>query len=199
MKKKLTGLILIMMMLALAVMLCACGNKDDGSDTADAAEGTETEEAVDEEDGPAVVDSITEIDTEDMMDLPLQMESVTLFDDGSVRIVPLGDLKRNAESNDELVDDGMYPFADSGKVKKIYLVRFGNGGYRTIIALMEDGSLSALSANELITDHIAVVMDNVSGRDNFVSVRQEENEDAFGVTGITDEGDEVELDFSLNF
>jgi hypothetical protein len=195
MKKTIT--VILVMLLTLAMMLAACGNKKEEAPKEEESTTEKTE--VVEVDTPDVVKSFDEIDTEDMMDLPLQIESVTLFDDGSVRIVPLDDLKKNAESNDELVDDAMYPFDDSGKAVDIFLVRFGNGGYRTIIALMEDGSLSALSARELIEDRICVVMDNVSGRDGFVSVEEVENEDSFGVIGRTESGDEVELDFSLNF
>jgi hypothetical protein len=139
--------------------------------------------------------------TEDPAVLPHQIESVTLFEDGTLRIVPTDDLLKNAETNDELVDDAIYPFADSGKVKDVFLVRFGNGGYRTIICLMKDGSLSALSANELINDHITVVWDNLTGRDTYVSVeeRLSEDGDSYGVVGITEDGEEIDLDFSLDF
>ena len=84
-------------------------------------------------------------------------------------------------------------------MKDVYLVRFGNAGYRTVICLMEDGTLSALSAKELIEDHITVVWDNLTGRDTYVSVEQTEDEDAFGVLGITEDDEEIELDFSLDF
>ena len=192
MKKRLIGLLIIMMITALAFGMSACGSKKDEADDSQKPETTEDQ-------GPAVVNSFTEIDTEDMKDLPLQIESVTLFDDGSVAVVPTEELKKNAEDNDELKDGAMYPFADSGKVKEIYLVRFGNGGYRTVICLMEDGTLSALSGRELIEDHIAVVMPNVSGRDNFVSVEEVQGEESFSVIGTTEDGEEVELDSILNF
>ena len=68
-----------------------------------------------------------------------------------------------------------------------------------MIALMDDGTLSALSARELIEDRIAVVMPNVSGRDNYVSVEEVKDEDSYKVIGKTDDGEEIELDFSLNF
>ena len=136
-----------------------------------------------------------------MKDLPLQIESITLLEDGTLRIIPVDDLLKNAETNNELVDGAIYPFADSGKVKDVYLVRFGNGGYRTIICLMDDGSLSAMSANELINDHITVIWDNLTGRDTYVSVeeRLSEDGDAYGVVGITEDGEEIDLDFSLDF
>lgn len=189
MKKTLTLITVILMMFAMTLGMSACGGKS-GGDTGNDNEPVET-------DKQKVVESITEIDVEGSNDLPLEIESVTLFDDGSVRVVPTGDLKKNEIKDSD--KDAIYPFEEFGKVKDIYLVRYGNGGYRTVIALMEDGSLSALSARELIEDHIAVVMPNISGRDNFVSVEQVENEDSFGVIGKTDDGEEVELDFSLNF
>ena len=197
-KKRLLGLISLLLILAMTVMLSACGAKTSEEPEAEAAPGETVEQ---EEPAVEVVKVIDEIDTEDMMDVPLQIESITLFEDGTVRIVPLEDLLKNAESNDEVVDGAIFPFEDSGKVKDVYLVRFGNGGYRTIICLMDDGSLSALSANELIQDHITVVWDNLTGRDTYVSVeeRLSEDEDAYGVVGITEEGEEIDLDFSLDF
>ena len=149
----------------------------------------------------AIMGIIEEIDTEDMNDLPLQIESITLFEDGTLRIVPVEDLMKNAETNNELVDGAIYPFEDSGKVKDVFLVRFGNGGYRTIICLMDDGSLSAMSAKELIEDHITVIWDNLTGRDTYVSVeeRKAADGDSFGVVGITEDGEEIDLDFSLDF
>ena len=200
-KKRALGLLALLLILALAMMLAACGTKDgEGSGEASGQEEVaEQEEA--EEPAAEVVKAIDEVDNVETNDLPLQIESITLFDDGTLRIVPTDDLLKNAETNDELVDGAIYPFEESGKVKDVYLVRYGNGGYRTIICLMDDGSLSALSANELIKDHITVVWDNLTGRDTYVSVeeRLSEDEDAYGVVGITEDGEEIDLDFSLDF
>lgn len=194
MKKRLTGILAIMM--ALALMLAGCG----GSSADESSEGAETgEKKTETSEEATVVKTIDEIDTEDMMDMPLQLESITLYDDGTVKIVPLDKVKEIAETNNELKDGAVYPFADIGKVEDIYLVRFGNGGYRTLIALMDDGTLSALSANDLIEEHILVVMPNLTGRDNYVSVEQVEDEDAFGVVGVTEKDEEIELDYALDF
>ena len=199
-KKRSLGLLAILLMLTLTVMLAGCKAK-----TAEepAAEEVPEQEEVAEEEEPAVevVKVIDEIDTEDMVEPPLQIESIPLFEDGSLRIVPQEDLLKNAESNNEVVDGAIYPFEDSGKVKDVFVVRFGNGGFRTIICLMDDGSLSALSGNELINDHITVVWDNLTGRDTYVSVEERPSEDgeAYGVVGITEDGEEIDLDFSLDF
>lgn len=197
-KKRVLGLLSVLLILALAMTLNACKAKD--ADTAEPeAEEPQTEVAAEPE--VEVVKVIDEIDIEDAAERPLQIESITLFEDGKLRIVPTDDLLKNAETNDELVDGAIYPFDDSGKVKDVYLVRYGNGGYRTIICLMDDGSLSAMSANELIKDHITVVWDNLTGRDTYVSVeeRKSEDEDSYGVVGITEDGEEIDLDFSLDF
>ncbi len=200
-KKRALGLLSLLLILALAMMLAACGAKDgEGSGEASGQEEV-AEQEESEEPAAEVVKAIDEVDNVETNDLPLQIESITLFEDGTLRIVPTDELLENAETNDELVDGAIYPFEESGKVKDVYLVRYGNGGYRTIICLMDDGSLSALSANELIKDHITVVWDNLTGRDTYVSVeeRLSEDEDAYGVVGITEDGEEIDLDFSLDF
>ena len=200
-KKRALGLLSLLLILALAMMLAACGAKDgEGSGEASGQEEV-AEQEESEEPAAEVVKAIDEVDNVETNDLPLQIESITLFEDGTLRIVPTDELLENAETNDELVDGAIYPFEESGKVKDVYLVRYGNGGYRTIICLMDDGSLSALSANELIKDHITVGWDNRTGRDTYVSVeeRLSEDEDAYGVVGITEDGEEIDLDFSLDF
>lgn len=191
MKRKL--IVLLVTIMAMAMALAGCGGSGGSS------EGGEAKKSQEKTETATVVKTIDEIDTEGMNDEPLQLESVTLYDDGSVRVVPLDKVKEIAETNDELKDGAAYPFKDIGKVKDIYLVRFGNGGYRTLIALMDDGTLSALSAKDLIEEHILVVMPNLTGRDNYVSIEQRENEDAFGVVGITENDEEIELDYSLDF
>lgn len=189
-RKVITAAAMLLMMLVLAVGMSACGGREE-------AEADQAELEVVEENAPEVVDTIFGVDENRGTAEALEIDSVTLFDDGSVVIVPTDDLKKNEIKKEGV--EGIYPFADSGKVKKIYLVNFGSEGRRTIVCLMEDGSLSALSANSLINDHIAVVMDNVSGRDNFVSVKQTEEEGSYGVIGTTEDGEEVQIDFSLNF
>ncbi len=193
-KKRSAALLSLLLMLALTMMLAACG-----------AKAEEEPETVPEEE-PAevaveIVKSIDEIDTEDMDEVPVQIESITLFEDGSLKIVPTDDLLKNAETNNELVDGAVYPFEESGKVKDVYLVRYGNAGFRTIICLMEDGSLSAMSGKELINDHITVVWDNLTGRDTYVSVKDflNEDEESYSVVGVTEDGEEIDLDFSLDF
>jgi len=201
-KKRPLGLVVLLLILSVTVcmMFAGCGAKDKEEPAAEEPAAEETE-AETEEPAAEAVKTIDGIDTEDMNDLPLQIESINLLEDGTLRIIPTDDLLKNAETNNELVDGAIYPFADSGKVKDVYLVRFGNSGYRTIICLMEDGSLSAMSANELINDHITVIWDNLTGRDTYVSVeeRLSEDGDAFRVVGITEDGEEIDLDFSLDF
>ena len=198
-KKRLLGLLSMLLILALAMMLGACGAKN-GTAEPEPEEVPEQEEVA-EEPAVEVVKAIDEIDTEGMEDIPLQIESITLFEDGTLRIVPLDDLLKNAETNNEVVDGAIFPFADSGKVKDVYLVRYGDEGYRTIICLMDDGSLSAMSAKELINDHITVIWDNLTGRDTYVSVEDRLNEakETYEVVGITEDDEEIDLDFSLDF
>ena len=202
-KSRLTTILVLILAVAMcAGLLAACGGGgSQGGEEPQDDPGVEAPGGDPVEEGPAVVTLIEDIDTADMLDMPLEMESVTLYEDGRVKVVPTGEMLAYYEGTDVLEDGGVYPFDYIDKVKEIYLVRFGNGGYRTVIALMEDGSLSAMSANELINDHITVIWDNLTGRDTYVSVeeRLSEDGDAFGVVGITEDGEEIDLDFSLDF
>ena len=193
--KKRSPLLSLLLIIAMMFMLVSCGGK--GGESGQSAEPAETEESTTQ--SAEVIKTLEEIDTEDMQDIPLQIKSITLYDDGTLKIVPVEDLLKNAETNNEVVDGAVYPFTDSGKVKDFYLVRFGNGGFRTLICLMDDGTLSALSANELIEDHIFIVMDRLTGRENYVKVKEVTYDDAFGAVGITEDDEEIDLDFSLDF
>lgn len=190
---------ILALMLALVMMICmtACKGSDD-EEEADSTSGTETEEAAAEEEEPLeVVKTIEGVDEDLGPRLPLMIDSITLYEDGSVAIIPTEDLKKN-EIKEEGVD-AVYPFEESGKVRDIFVVDYGNGGYRTILALMKDGSISAVNGRALVEDHIFAVMDNVANRDNFESVENVTDEDASSIVATTEDGEEVILDYSLNF
>lgn len=192
---------IIALLLTLALVLCmtACGNKEE-PEAAAPEEETQTEEAAEPEEEPVeVVKTIEDIDNPEELGprVPLMIDSITLFEDGTVAIVPTDDLKKNEIKDED--EDAVYPFEESGKVKDVWVVDYGNGGYRTIIALMKDGSISAVNGRALVEDHIFAVMDNVANRDTFTDVENRTDEDASSIIGITKDGEEVILDYSLNF
>lgn len=193
---------ILALLLALVLMICvtACkgGSEDDGS--ADAAGGTETEEtteSAEEEEPLEVVKTIEGVDEDLGPRLPLMIDSITLYEDGSVAIIPTEDLKKNEIKDEDT--DAVYPFEESGKVSDVYVVDYGNGGYRTVIALMKDGTISCVNGRALVEDHIFAVMDDVANRENFESVENRTEEDGSSIIGITEDGEEVILDYSLNF
>lgn len=196
---RLTALLLVLLMM---LSLAACGGKDEEADAAPAEDTAQTEEQAEEPEeeveAAEVVKTIEGIDSEETIgdDLPLMIDSITLFDDGTVAIIPTDDLRKNEIKDDS---DAVYPFEESGKVKDIWVVNYGNGGYRTIIALLKDGTISAVNGRALVEDHIFAVMDNVGNRDTFAGIENREEEDAMSIIGITEDGDEVILDYSLNF
>lgn len=189
------------MILALVLMVCmsSCGKKDDGA-AEDAASDAQTEQSADTEEAggelPEVVKTIEGIDEDLGPREPLQIDSITLYADGSVAIVPTDDLKKN-----EIKDDAqaVYPFKESGKVEDISVADYGNGGYRTIVALMDDGTISVVNGRALVEDHIFAVIDNVANRDNFVKIENVQEEDGFYIVGTTEDGAEVVLDYAMNF
>ena len=200
MKRKLSTILALLLSLTMMISFTACGNKNaddlEDDEQTEVSEQTDGEESAEAENMPSIVKVIEEIDTEDEV-LPLQIASVTLFDDGSVAVVPVDDLRKN-----EIEEEGVemvYPFEESGPVKDVEVLYYGNGGYRTIVAVMEDGSISIVNGRALVEDHVLAVMDNVAGRDDFVEVKNSSDESAFYVVGVTSEDKEIVLDYSFNF
>ena len=193
-------MVMLALLLALVMMIVsACGGKDDSQDSTAEGEETQTEETAGEEEAEEtaeVVKTIDGIDEDLGPRLPLMIESITLYEDGTVAIVPTDELRKNELGDDETA---VYPFADSGEVDDICIVDYGNGGYRTILALMKDGSISAVNGRALVEDHIFAVMDNVANRDNFVKIENVTDEEGSTIVATTEDGTEVVLDYSLNF
>ena len=203
MKFSYKSILALIMAIVLMICMCACGDKKEDAASADAGASSQTEESADAEgeeeaETAEVVKTVEGIDDEETLDarLPLMIDSIILYDDGTLAIVPTDDLKKNEIKDDA---DAVYPFEESGKVKNFWVVDYGNGGYRTIIALMKDGSVSAANGRALVEDHIFAVMDNVGNKDNFKKIENRQEEDGFSIIGITKDGEEVILDYSLNF
>ena len=193
MRKGLSAFVALLLVFAMVFTMTACGKKE---------EEPEEEAVMSQEvaEGPVVIRSEDDIDA-DKNDIPLQISSITLFEDGTLLVVPTDDLRKNEMKDDEEAE-GIYPFADSGKKGKVqdfYVVYFGNAGYRTIIALMDDGTLSAINGRALVEDHIIAVMNNVAGREDFTGVENVIDEDGLSIVGYTEDDEEVILDFILNF
>ena len=230
-KKYIAGLLALIMIMSSSFTLSACTKKDSenakteteektddaGSGSADSNADSDKDKDEDTASKGNPEDIVTTItpDAEDVIgkNQPMQIESITLYKDGSIEVVPTDDLKKN-----ELADSkatSLAPFAESGKAKEIYLCRVGNDGYRVVLALMDDGTISAVNTLSLFKDHIFVVMDRVAGRDNFVGVEEtkvegegegesgggdiedERNGNGFSIIGKTETGDDVVLDSVL--
>ena len=115
MRMKINIKMILALMLALVLMVCmgSCGKKD-AEEAADTSADTQTEEAAEEEPAeelPEVVKTIEGVDEDLGPREPLQIDSITLFKDGSVAIVPVDDLKKNEIKDDA---DAVYPFKESG-------------------------------------------------------------------------------------
>ena len=185
----------LIMALVLMMSMTACGGNEGAADTS-APEETAGQEEEQPAETRTVVKTIEGVDEDLGSRLPLMIDSITLYDDGTVAVIPLDELKKNEIKGDE---EAVYPFEESGEVSDIYVVDYGNGGYRTIIALMKDGTVSAVNGRALVEDHIFAVLDTVGGRDDFTSIETEAEEDGTTITAITEDGESVVLDYSLNF
>lgn len=178
----------------LTLIICMTGCAQNAAEEAP-QEGSVEETRV--EAGPKAVKTIDDIDEDCEPDEPIQIQSITLYEDGTVGLIPADKLKENEVTDEDKTE--LYPFADSGKVKDVFVVGYGNEGCRTVAAVLKDGSISVVNGSALVHDHIIAVMDNVGGRNDFKTIRNDSDEGGRTIIGITRDDEEVILDRSLNF
>ena len=129
-----------------------------------------------------VIKEIKDIDTNLGYNLPLGVDSVKLMSSGKVILVT---------TNENLPAEELTVGIN---VKDIYILPFGNGGYRSIIFLKNDGTVSAVNASALIENKKIEIMDNLGEYTNIVDINGQKEPDGFLITAITDTGEKLILD-----
>ena len=100
-------------------------------------------------------------------ELPLGIKKIKLMESGKVILVVTG--KDNKTSEELTV---------SLNVKDIYIYPFGNGGYRSILFLKENGTVSAINTSELIEHKKIEVMDNLGNLTDITDISKENDQES---------------------
>ena len=129
-----------------------------------------------------VTKEIKNIDTNLGHNLPLGVDSVKLMSSGKVILVTSNENTPNEELTVSL------------DVKDIYIFTFGNGGYRSILFLKNDGTVSAVNASALIESKKIEIMDNIGNYNNIEKIESVQGPDASSIRAITTSGEKVLLD-----
>lgn len=129
-----------------------------------------------------IIKEIKNVDSNLEHNLPLGIDSVKLMSSGKVILL----------TNDELIPNEEVTV--SLDVKKIYIFPFGNGGYRSVLFLKNDGTISALSAKALIEDKRIEVLDNIGGYTNVVDLEQQKDSSASYINVVLESGEKKLLD-----
>lgn len=153
------------------ILLIGCANINKAPETNKKNKDTDT-----------IIKEINNIDKDLKYELPLGIDSVKLMSSGKVVLVT----SNNNIPNEELTV--------SLNVKDIYILPFGNGGYRSIIFLKNDGTVSIVNAEALIEDKKIEVIDNIGGYTNVVSIEQEKDFDGSLINVVLESGEKFLLD-----
>ena len=129
-----------------------------------------------------LIKEIKDIDTNLQYELPLGIDSVKLMSSGKVILVT----HDNNNTNEELTV--------SLNVKDIYIFPFGNGGYRSIIFLKNEGTVSIVNAEALIERKKIEVLDNIGEYTNVINIEQEKDKNGSLINVILESGDKYLLD-----
>lgn len=125
---------------------------------------------------------INDIDTNLGYNLPLGIDTVKLMSSGKVIFVP----------NDRSI--GMGDLTVANDVRDIYIFTFGNGGYRSILFVKNDNTVSAVNASSLIENKRIEVLDNLGGYTNVEYLESQEDDYASSINVVLDNGEKYSLD-----
>ena len=113
---------------------------------------------------------------------PLGIDSIKLMKNGKVTIIP----------NDKNIAEGKITVISD--IKDMYIFTYGNGGYRTILFIKNDGSISAINTTSLIENKKIEILNNLGNYTNIVSIKQEKDQEGMLINAIDKSGKEYMLD-----
>ena len=193
--------ILICLALALVLTLAGCkdGKQEDPTtpvSTEQVTQETQTEptETTTEEvtmrpvspDDP-VVYQLTDIDSNEWL-TPTGLDAILMTASGRLTLLTNGELQKNVGREVTLAMDAV----------AVDLFTYGNGGYRIVLFVRKDGTLSAVSASDMIDKHQITIIDNVGGLKYVAEIYETQEMDAFGIIARTQDGTETLIDPFLN-
>ena len=134
-----------------------------------------------------VIYQLTDIDSNEWW-TPTGLDAILLTASGRLTLLTNGELKKNVGGEVTLAMDAVA--AD--------LFNYGNGGYRIVLFVRKDGTLSAVSASDMIDKHQITIIDNVGGLKYVAEIYETQEMDAFGIIARTQDGTETLIDPFLN-
>lgn len=117
--------------------------------------------------------------------VPTQINDIRLTYGGKLTLLTYGDLAANVGETVEVADD----------VSTMDIYQYGNGGYRVIIFVRNNGTVSAINPTVLIDEHRIEVLDNLGELTNIVAILEEPAEDGSSIlTAVDRDGNTTVLD-----
>ncbi|MDD5822907.1 MAG: hypothetical protein PUD55_00515 [Firmicutes bacterium] len=132
--------------------------------------------------------SVTGIDDDDFF-APMGLDSIDIMEDGQAILHATGKLLDRVGEN----------YVAAMGVSEVYVLPYGNGGYRCVVFLMQDGTVSALSPTKMIEKNAAQLKTNLGKLENIVKVEPYSDEDGNCILVYDKDGKEILLDEYLDF
>ena len=74
------------------------------------------------------------------------------------------------------------------------ILRYGNGGYRVVVFVRKDGTVSIVDPDILIQEHRIEIIDNLGDLTDIIGVYEQDEEDGTVIVAMDKNGDTVLLD-----
>lgn len=111
------------------------------------------------------------------------IDEIYLTNGGKLTLVTYGELQANEGKEAVVATDAML----------FDIFHYGNGGYRVIVFVRKDGTVSVVDPEILIQEHRIVVEDNLGGLKDIIGVYEQSEEDGTVIVAMDKNGDTVLL------
>lgn len=155
------------------------------SSSGGSSSGTETQTTTAPVSGDdAVKFQLSGIDENLGFNVPCGLDAIILTDSGRLSLIPNGELAANEGGEIVVATDAIA--AD--------IFTYGNGGYRVVLFVRKDGTVSAVDPTEMIMNHKIVIKDKLGGLTDVVEIYEQQEADGTLVVARMQDGSTEILD-----
>lgn len=189
---------IILLVVVMGLSLIGCGSKKNNKNGADPGSGN-IEAGQAGNDGPAspaedpelqvitddtIVRQIINVDGDLTMFEETGINEIYLTNGGKLSLMTYGDLQANEGAEAVIAEDAAI----------FDILNYGNGGYRIVVFVRKDGTVSVIDPDILIQEHRIEIIDHLGDLTDIIGVYEQDEEDGTVIVAMDKNGDTVLLD-----
>ena len=131
-----------------------------------------------------IVRQIINVDGDLTMFEETGINEIYLTNGGKLSLMTYGDLQANEGAEAVIAEDAVI----------FDILHYGNGGYRVVVFVRKDGTVSIVDPDILIQEHRIEIIDNLGDLTDIIGVYEQDEEDGTVIVAMDKNGDVTVLD-----